>query len=350
MLQWHTHAYIRSPYVSVRVLLFFDMGSLSSETRSIYHTSRSPTWMGKVRSPTFISCVCCSISCLVRVLPKNSRPRVSRNCPRISSKMEFAPSCFYEFLGVERSCSCKVALAKAYRRKSLQVHPDKQGGSEAVFQHLTKVFRVLSDEELRRIYDAYGEAAADQHIRNSEITMELDELAFEEPEEEDEEEDYIPNGYAFREMEVGEAMVRGGTVKMDMTSGRNLVLEKLEGVPEESYRHWMEIREIILKHDWEVVKGALLSFTFNREGDRDVFEAHFTNEEGDAVFRFEIVEHNLFRNDWDGRYAKLYKRPWDDCYVLQLVEELWVGHRRKRGAEDHAPCEKRPRLSFADAA
>ena len=205
-----------------------------------------------------------------------------------------------------------------------------------MFQHLTKVFRVLSDEELRRIYDAYGEAAADQHIRNSEITMELDELAFEEPEEEDEEEDYIPNGYAFREMEVGEAMVRGGTVKMDMTSGRNLVLEKLEGVPEESYRHWMEIREIILKYDWEVVNGAFLSFTFN-EGDRDVFEARFANEEGDAVFRFEIVERNLFRNDWDGRCAKLYKRPWDDRYVLQLLDELWVAHRRKRAAENQLP-------------
>lgn len=289
--------------------------------------------------------------CIFDVRFAQDPPSVHRK-PRISSKMDFAPSCFYEFLGVERGCSCTVAITKAYRRKSLQVHPDKQGGSEVVFQHLSKVFRVLSDEELRRIYDAYGELAVDQHERNSETTMELDELAFEEPdhEEDEEEQEYMPNGYAWREMENGEHMVRGSTVRMAMDSGRNLVLEKLEGVPEESYRHWMEIREIILKHDWEVVKGALLSFTFNREGDRDVFEARFTNEEGDAVFRFEIVEHNLFRNDWDGRYAKLYKRPWDDCYVLQLVEELWVGHRRKRGAEDHAPCEKRPKLSFADAA
>ena len=143
-------------------------------------------------------------------------------------------------------------------------------------------------------------------------------------------------------------MVRGSTVKMNMDTGQNLVLEQLENVPDESYRHFMEIREIMLTYDWQVVNGAFVSFTFQSEDDADVFEAQFTHREG-VVFQFEILQHNLFRNDWDGQYAKLYKRGFDDRYVLQLLDELWVAHRRKRVAEDQSPCEKRPRRSCADA-
>ena len=86
--------------------------------------------------------------------------------------MEFGPSCFYSFLGVEKDC-CKTLLAKAYRRKSLQFRPDKGGGA-ADFERLCKIFRVLSDDELRWIYDNYGDAAVDQQEHNSQPVMELE--------------------------------------------------------------------------------------------------------------------------------------------------------------------------------
>ena len=262
-------------------------------------------------------------------------PPVQHACLPISPNME-EQLCFYDFLGVEKGCSCKVALAKAYRRKSVQVHPDKKGGSEALFQRLSKVFRVLSDDELRKIYTAYGEAAVDQHERNLDETLEIDELPHEKEEGDDEEEDDgIPKAYGWREMEDGEAMVRGSTVRMNMDSGQNRVLEKLESLPDESYKHSMQIRDIMLKYDWQVVTGAFLSFTAKSEDDMDVFEAQFTHQEGVVVFQFEIVQHNLFRNDWDGQYAKLYKRGFDDRYVLRLFDdEVWVAHGRKRASED----------------
>ena len=86
------------------------------------------------------------------------------------------------------------------------------------------------------------------------------------------------------------------------------------------------------------------------KGDQDVFEAHFTHEAaGGAAFNFEILEHNLFRSDWDGQCAKLFKKRSGD-YVLQMPHELWVAHKRKRAAADRLLGEKRPkqRRSYTD--
>ena len=65
-------------------------------------------------------------------------------------------------------------------------------------------------------------------------------------------------------------MVRGSTVRMNMDNGQNEVLEKLEIVPDESYRHFIEIREIMTKYDWQVVNGTFLAFTFKSEEDKDI--------------------------------------------------------------------------------
>ena len=294
--------------------------------------------------------------------------------PSHLSRMEF-PSCFYAFLGVEEGCSCKAALTKAYRRRSVEMHPDK-GGSGALFQRLSKILRILSDTELKNIYDAYGEAAVDQHLRNSETTLELEETPFVA-------EDSVPEGYQWRPLKDGEALPVGSTVKMDMSTGDNFVLElrtkepdfcddvvetpapmgfcwsedadgsrhleRLERVPDRSYRDFIEIRHILVTYDWEVENGARVAFTY--KSGQDVFEGHFAHEaEREAAFHFEILEHNLFRSDWDGQTAKLFKRGGD--YVLQMPHELWVAHTRKRAAADRLLGEKRPkqrRRSYTDA-
>ena len=147
--------------------------------------------------------------------------------------MEFAPSCFYAFLGVDEGCSCKAALAKAFRRKSVKMHPDK-GGSDALFQRLSKIFRILSDTELKNIYDAYGEDAVDQHERNSETALELEEQAFAA-------EDSVPEGYHWRPLRDGEGVRPGSTVKMDMSTGESFVLEPLLDGESDCYE-WRKLR------------------------------------------------------------------------------------------------------------
>jgi len=65
---------------------------------------------------------------------------------------------YYEILGVSRSCTCDE-IKKAYRKKALQYHPDKNPGdkeAEEKFKEAAEAYSVLMDSEKRSIYDRYG--------------------------------------------------------------------------------------------------------------------------------------------------------------------------------------------------
>lgn len=63
---------------------------------------------------------------------------------------------FYSVLGIQKSAS-KEEIKKAYRKLSLQFHPDKNPDnieqSKKRFQELTEAFETLSDDDKRRFYD-----------------------------------------------------------------------------------------------------------------------------------------------------------------------------------------------------
>src|SRR5262250_494113 len=68
---------------------------------------------------------------------------------------------FYEVLGVERTATVEEIKA-SYRKAALKWHPDrnpeKKQEAEARFRECTEAYSVLSDQEKRQIYDAYGHA------------------------------------------------------------------------------------------------------------------------------------------------------------------------------------------------
>ncbi len=71
---------------------------------------------------------------------------------------------FYEVLGVSRTASLDE-IKKAYRKKAVQFHPDKNPGNkeaEEKFKEATDAYSVLSDSEARGKYDQYGHAAFEQ--------------------------------------------------------------------------------------------------------------------------------------------------------------------------------------------
>lgn len=68
---------------------------------------------------------------------------------------------FYEILGVSRTASADE-IKKAYRRKAIQYHPDKNPGdeeAEANFKKAAEAYEVLSDPDKRARYDQFGHQA-----------------------------------------------------------------------------------------------------------------------------------------------------------------------------------------------
>ncbi|MBF8263518.1 MAG: dnaJ [Parachlamydiales bacterium] len=66
---------------------------------------------------------------------------------------------YYSTLGVPREGTIDD-IKKAYRKKALECHPDRNPGdakAEAQFKEVSEAYEVLSDENRRRIYDQYGE-------------------------------------------------------------------------------------------------------------------------------------------------------------------------------------------------
>lgn len=65
---------------------------------------------------------------------------------------------FYEILGVEKSAS-QAQIKKAYRSLAKKYHPDVNQGDKAAeqkFKEITEAYAVLSNDEKRKQYDAFG--------------------------------------------------------------------------------------------------------------------------------------------------------------------------------------------------
>ena len=65
---------------------------------------------------------------------------------------------YYEVLGVGKQATADE-IKKAYRKKAIKYHPDKNQGdeqAESLFKEATEAYEVLSNQEKRQIYDTYG--------------------------------------------------------------------------------------------------------------------------------------------------------------------------------------------------
>ncbi|MDY5940311.1 MAG: molecular chaperone DnaJ [Eubacteriales bacterium] len=71
---------------------------------------------------------------------------------------------YYEILGVDKNAT-ESEIKKAYYKLAKKYHPDVNPGdkeAEVKFKEVNEAYAVLSDEDKRRKYDAYGHAAFDQ--------------------------------------------------------------------------------------------------------------------------------------------------------------------------------------------
>lgn len=69
---------------------------------------------------------------------------------------------YYQLLRVERDADL-ATIKRAYRREARRFHPDQNPGdpdAEERFKAIAEAYRVLGDDQLRRMYDRYGIAPA----------------------------------------------------------------------------------------------------------------------------------------------------------------------------------------------
>ena len=62
---------------------------------------------------------------------------------------------FYDILGVSKGATA-AEIKKAYRKKAIEYHPDKNPGdakAEELFKKAAEAYEVLSNEEKRQRYD-----------------------------------------------------------------------------------------------------------------------------------------------------------------------------------------------------
>lgn len=96
---------------------------------------------------------------------------------------------YYELLGVERTAT-QEELKKAYRKKALELHPDRNHGdterTTALFAEIQSAYEVLSDDQERAWYDAHegdilrggsGEGASEDHYQGNMRVTTADDLS-----------------------------------------------------------------------------------------------------------------------------------------------------------------------------
>jgi len=70
---------------------------------------------------------------------------------------------YYDLLGVAVDVD-ETELKKAYRKQAMKYHPDKNSSKDAEekFKDISKAYQVLSDSNLRAVYDKNGKSMADK--------------------------------------------------------------------------------------------------------------------------------------------------------------------------------------------
>ena len=68
---------------------------------------------------------------------------------------------YYDILGLSKNATA-AEIKKAYRKKAIKYHPDKNPGdteAEEMFKKAAEAYEVLGDENKRARYDQYGHQA-----------------------------------------------------------------------------------------------------------------------------------------------------------------------------------------------
>ena len=64
---------------------------------------------------------------------------------------------YYSTLGINRNAS-QDEIKKAYKKMSMQHHPDRTGGDDSKFKEINEAYQTLNDPQKKQMYDQFGTA------------------------------------------------------------------------------------------------------------------------------------------------------------------------------------------------
>ena len=73
---------------------------------------------------------------------------------------------YYSTLGINRNAS-QEEIKKAYKKMSMQHHPDRTGGDDSKFKEINEAYQNLSDPQKKQMYDQFGTTDPRQRQYNS---------------------------------------------------------------------------------------------------------------------------------------------------------------------------------------
>lgn len=74
---------------------------------------------------------------------------------------------YYSTLGINKNAN-KDEIRKAYKKMSMQHHPDRTGGDDSKFKEINEAYQTLNDPQKKQIYDQFGTADPRQNQYRSE--------------------------------------------------------------------------------------------------------------------------------------------------------------------------------------
>jgi len=69
---------------------------------------------------------------------------------------------YYSTLGINRNAS-QDEIKKAYKKMSMQHHPDRTGGDDSKFKEINEAYQTLNNPEKKQMYDQFGTTDPRQH-------------------------------------------------------------------------------------------------------------------------------------------------------------------------------------------
>ena len=71
---------------------------------------------------------------------------------------------YYSTLGINRNAS-QDEIKKAYKKMSMQHHPDRTGGDDSKFKEINEAYQTLNDPQKKQMYDQFGTADPSQQFQ-----------------------------------------------------------------------------------------------------------------------------------------------------------------------------------------